>query len=240
MRFNKISLATMLLGGSMLLAACGGSGGGGLGGGSALTLKGTAAIGHAVVGPLSATCKTGSGSTTSNSDGSFTMVIADGVGPCLLKMTTNGATLYSISSGTASTQTANLTTMTTLLVEYLRNVPGMTASTPEAWFALPQAKTLLANSTALTKRIVDDFIPALKALMPAGTVLSLTDAGFLFTTFTPNPTTSPTDADLEKLKIANFVTDLGKLVDAFVKEIIKEALKDAPVVPATGVTGAGS
>jgi hypothetical protein len=241
MRFNKISLASMLLGGSMLLAACGGSGGGGgIGGGSDLTVRGTAAIGKALVGPLSVTCKTGTGTGTSNSDGSFTVVINNGVGPCLLTMTVNGATLYSISSGSTATQTANLTPMTTLLVNYLRNVPGMTAASPEAWFALPQVKTLLADTAALTKRIVEDFIPALKALVPAGTTLSLTDAGFLFTTFTPNPSTSSTDADLEKLRILNFVTDIGKLVQAFVDQIIKEALKDTPVVLPTGATGAAS
>lgn len=238
MRFNKISLAAMVLGGGMLLSACGGSDSSG---GSALTVNGTAAIGKALVGPLSVTCKTGTGTGTSNLDGSFTVVINNGVGPCLLTMkTADGVTLYSISSGSASTQTANITPMTTLLVNYLRNVPGMTAASPEAWFDLPQVKTLLADTAALTKRIAEDFIPALKALLPAGTTLSLTDAGFLFTMFNATPGSPGTDADLEKLKTLNFVTDIGKLVQAFVDQIIKEALKDTPVVSPTGVTGAGS
>ena len=237
MRLRKIRLATMVLGGGLLLTACGG---GSDGGGSALTVQGTAAIGKPIAGPVSVICNEGSGSSTSNPDGSFAVVINNGVGPCLLTMTAGGATLHSVTSGAASTQTANLTPMTTLLVEYLRNVPSMSAPSPNAWFALRQTKALLGNTDALQTRITADFIPAIKALMPPGTTLSLVDASFLQTRFDANPLISAIDADLEKLLTSGFVTRLGSVIRAFVDELIKAALDDLPVNPVTGATGASS
>lgn len=235
MRLNKIALASLVLGGSALLAACGGGGGSG---GSALTLKGTAATGHPLVGAVSATCKTGTGTAPSNLDGSFTVVIDNGVGPCLLASTpTGGATLYSITSGSGATQIANITPMTNLLVNYLRNVPGMSAPDPVAWFALPAVKPLLADPAALTTRIVNDFIPALITLLPT---LSVANADFLSTAFTASPTSSATDADLEKLKTANIVTSTGAPSAATTSSLATAASNDTPVVTPTGATGAGS
>lgn len=235
MRFNKISLACLVLGGSALLAACGGGGGDS---GSTLTVKGTAAVGAPLVGAVTATCKTGTGTTTSNSDGSYTVAIAGGVGPCLLAIKpASGNVLYSITSGSGATQTANITPMTNMLVTYLRNVPGMIAASPEVWFALPAAKTLLTDTSTLTGRIINDFLPAMKALLPT---LSAADAGFLFTAFTANPTSSPTDADLEKLQKANVVTSTGAPSAAAADSLKTAASNDVPVVPPTGATGAGS
>ena len=234
MRMNKISLACVVLGGSALLAACGGGGGDG---DAALTLKGTAAVGAPLVGAITATCKTGTGSATSNSDGTYTVAIVGGVGPCLLKIQpATGATLYSITSGSGATQTANITPMTNMLVTYLLNVPGMKAATPEAWFAQPVVKTLLTDTTGLSTRITRDFLPALKALLPT---LSVNSTDFLFTAFVANPA-SATDADLEKLKTAGVVTSTGEPSAAAASALVTSAANDTPVVGATGATGAGS
>ena len=234
MRMNKISLACVVLGGSALLAACGGGGGDG---DAALTLKGTAAVGAPLVGAITATCKTGTGSATSNSDGTYTVAIVGGVGPCLLKIQpATGATLYSITSGSGATQTANITPMTNMLVTYLLNVPGMKAATPEAWFAQPVVKTLLTDTTGLSNRITNDFLPALKALLPT---LSVNSTDFLFTAFVANPA-SATDADLEKLRTAGVVTSTGEPSAAAASALATSAANDTPVVGATGATGAGS
>ena len=167
MRLTKLSLGCLVLSGSALLTACGGGGGGGSAS-SDLTLRGTAATGLPLVGTVAANCKTGTGTAVSNLDGSFTVVVNNGVGPCLLAITpTGGATLYSFTSGSGATQTANITPMTNLLVGYLRNVPGMSAADPVAWFALPAVKALLADTAAVTARIVNDFVPALKMLLPS-------------------------------------------------------------------------
>ena len=233
MRMNKISLACVVLGGSALLAACGGGGDGD----AALTLKGTAAVGAPLVGAITATCKTGTGSATSNSDGTYTVAIVGGVGPCLLKIQpATGATLYSITSGSGATQTANITPMTNMLVTYLLNVPGMKAATPEAWFAQPVVKTLLTDTTGLSTRITRDFLPTLKALLPT---LSVNSTDFLFTAFVANPA-SATDADLEKLKTAGVVTSTGAPSAAAASALATSAANDTPVVGATGATGAGS
>ena len=234
MRMNKISLACVVLGGSALLAACGGGGGDG---DAALTLKGTAAVGAPLVGAITATCKTGTGSATSNSDGTYTVAIVGGVGPCLLKIQpATGATLYSITSGSGATQTANITPMTNMLVTYLLNVPGMKAATPEAWFAQPVVKTLLTDTTGLSTRITRDFLPALRTLLPT---LSVANTDFLFMAFVANPA-SATDADLEKLKTAGVVTSTGAPSAATASALATSAANDTPVVGATGATGAGS
>lgn len=237
MRFNKIALVSLVLGGSALLAACGGDSGGSLGGGSTLSLNGTAATGKPLPGAVSATCKSGTGSGTSNLDGSFTVLVNNGVGPCLLSITAGAATLYSVTSGSGATQTGNITPMTNMLVGYLRNVPGMTAADPAAWFALPAVKALLADPAALTARVVNHFIPAMNVLLPT---LSLSTASFLSTAFTANPLTSTDDADLEKLLKALIVTPTGLPSDAAIKALVAAAIDDIRVVFATGATGAGS
>lgn len=235
MRMNKISLACVVLGSSALLAACGGGGGDG---DATLTLKGTAAVGAPLVGAVTATCKTGTGSATSNSDGTYTVAIVGGVGPCLLKIQpATGATLYSITSGSGATQTANITPMTNMLVTYLLNVPGMKAATPEAWFAQPVVKTLLTDTTGLSTRITRDFLPALKTLLPT---LSVANTDFLFMAFVANPAASAADADLEKLKTAGVVTSTGAPSAAAASALATSAANDTPVVGATGATGAGS
>ena len=238
MRLSKISLASLVLVGSALLAACGGGGSGSvLGGDAALTLKGTAAVGAPLVGPVTATCKSGTGTATSNPDGSYTVVVTNGVGPCLLAITAGGVTLYSITSGSAATQTANITPMTNLLVNYLLSVPGMTAADPTAWFALASTRALLADPAALTARVLNDFIPAIKTLVPG---LSLASADFLSTAFTANPGSSASDADLELLNTAGAVTATGAPAPATTSALSTAASNDTPAVTPTGATGAGT
>lgn len=246
MKFKKIALASLVLSGSVLLSACGGGGdsgsvGSGGSGGSSLTLNGTAAVGKPVIGSVTATCKTGVGTATSNADGSYTININGGVGPCLLKLTPADGTaaMYSITSGSGASQTANITPITSQLVSYLRSVPGMNnTASPEAWFALPSVGALLANTAALNERIVRDFIPALKAQVPG---LSISTASFLSTTFTANPGSSTADADLERLKTVLAATP--GLADKIQQQLALLASKTPAVVPptgATGATGAGS
>ena len=214
------------------------AGGGGGDGDAALTVKGTAAVGAPLVGAITVTCKTGTGSGTSDSNGIFSVAVVGGAGPCLLSIQpATGATLYSITSGSGATQTANITPMTNMLVTYLLNVPGMKAATPEAWFAQPVVKTLLTDTTGLSTRITRDFLPTLKALLPT---LSVNSTDFLFTAFVANPAASATDADLEKLKTAGVVTSTGEPSAAAASALATSAANDTPVVGATGATGAGS
>lgn len=240
MCFNKFFLVALVLGNSMLLAACGG----GDNASSFLTVSGTAATGAPLIsGAVTATCKSGLGNATSNTNGSFTVTISNGVGPCLLAIqpADGSSPLYSITSGVASSQTVNITPMTNLLVSYLLSVPGMTAATPTAWFALPATKALLTDTVALKARVVNDFIPTTKNLAPG---LSLTDTSFLSTAFTPNPKISNTDADLELLKTTNIVTSTGASSPTTKIAVQAAASRSATVPPvpqtATGAAGTAS
>jgi hypothetical protein len=239
MRFNKVFLACLVLGGSALLAACGGGGDDDSSppapapapGGAALTLSGTAATGKAINGgSLGVTCKSGTGTGTSSADGSFKVAVTNGVGPCLLKITpVGGVAMYSMTSGSGAS--ANITPMTNMLVSYLLSVPGMNAANPEAWFALPAARTLLADPVALSARIKNDFIPVLKALVPG---LNLSSDDFLAKPFVAGSPTDTTDSDLEKLKASGVVTETGEASQATKDKLKKEAENDAPAVAATG------
>lgn len=122
-RLLAISLSTsMLLG----LSACGG------GGGSdtpvpktTTTFSGTAATGAAMSGAaISISCTKGSGSATTAANGSYSASLTDVTLPCALKATSadGNTVLYSVTppSATASTsQTANITPLTQLLVAKL-------------------------------------------------------------------------------------------------------------------------
>jgi hypothetical protein len=233
MRFNKVFLACLVLGGSAMLAACGGGGDSSppAANGTALTLSGTAATGKAINGgALGVTCKSGTGTGTSNADGSFKVAVTNGTGPCLLKITpVGGVAMYSMTSGSGAS--ANITPMTNMLVSYLLSVPGMNAANPEAWFALPNTQALLADPVALTARIKNDFIPVLKTLVPG---LNLASDDFLAKPFVAGSPTDTTDSDLEKLLTAGVVTSTGAPSSTTAAKLKQEAGNDVAVVVPTG------
>ena len=99
----------------LALAACGGGGGGGSS--SELTLSGVAATGAAISGgTVEVKCKNGSGTATTNADGTYSVTVADGAQPCILRAVdpVTKVELFSIveSGGT----TANITPVTSLVV----------------------------------------------------------------------------------------------------------------------------
>lgn len=239
MNMKKLTLAGLVLGAGLLLSACGGGGSA-----SVLTISGTAAVGAPIVlGTVTATCKQGTGSVTSDGNGAFTVTIADGEGPCLLKIVQpNGVPLYSITSGSAARQTAHITPLTNLLVEYLSNVPGMQAADPASWFALPAARALLTDTTALATRVTQDFLPVVQALLNnagSSTTVSLS-TDFLFgSNFTPTAG-NPIDDLLEELAAKNVVTATGEPAPSTATILETSASDDTAVTAPTGATGASS
>ncbi len=115
MKAFKCTLAATSL---ALLAACGGGGGGG--GGTvtnSIALQGVAATGAAISGgTVDVKCKNGTGTATTNSDGTYTVTVVEGAQPCILRATdpVTKVELFSIveSGGT----TANITPVTSLVV----------------------------------------------------------------------------------------------------------------------------
>ncbi|MDZ7855246.1 hypothetical protein [Sphaerotilus sp.] len=104
------------------LAGCGGGGSDSTTGGTTtlgpLTLSGVVAARAVATGnSVDVKCASGTGTATSNADGSYTVTVTDGQLPCVLraKGTTDGD-LYSVATGTGRTATANLTPLTQLVV----------------------------------------------------------------------------------------------------------------------------
>ncbi len=118
-KLKKILIFQSLLVASLALTACGGGGGGGGVGtaASSITLKGVAATGAAISGgTVDVKCKNGTGTATTNADGTYTVTVADGAQPCILRAIDpiTKVELFSIveSGGT----TANITPVTSLVV----------------------------------------------------------------------------------------------------------------------------
>ena len=110
----------------LALAACGGGGDGDGSpdaGAAKLTLQGTVASGRAVAAAeVQARCQGGSGNAQAGADGRFQLQIAGGTLPCVLRATDprDQSRWHSVSSsGSASSATANITTVTEMLLARL-------------------------------------------------------------------------------------------------------------------------
>lgn len=140
---------------TVALTACGGGGGGGGGGGTAassITLQGVAATGAAISGgTVDVKCKNGTGTATTNADGTYTVTVADGAQPCILRAVdpVTKVELFSIveSGGT----TANITPVTSLVVA---NTLGDSPSTAFASFnSTVHDKITSANISSAVTRV---------------------------------------------------------------------------------------
>ena len=134
-RKTDLSSLTLVACAAALLAACGG-------GSSpdaatpppvvpaALTLGGTAATGAALaMRPIQANCASGTNAAlataTTEVDGKFSVVIAGGALPCVLRVTTaDGSVLHSLATGTGATAAANITPASELVLAHLVGGPA--------------------------------------------------------------------------------------------------------------------
>ncbi|MCX7141612.1 MAG: hypothetical protein NT123_11105, partial [Proteobacteria bacterium] len=85
---------------------------------TSLTVSGTVATGLAIAGAtVSAKCQTGSGTTTSNADGTFLLLVAGGVLPCVLQTInpSDASKLHTVVTGGGNSVVANITSLTQLL-----------------------------------------------------------------------------------------------------------------------------
>ena len=110
----KVGLTLCLV---AFLSACGGGGGSASTSSGTLVITGTAAVGSAIAnGSVSAKCKVGSGSATTSSEGTYTLSLTNGVGPCILKVTDPVTSKVFHSLLEAGETKANLTPLTDLIV----------------------------------------------------------------------------------------------------------------------------
>lgn len=169
------------------LAACGGGGGGGsssTGGTSPsteLALSGTAATGKAIAGAtINAKCQTGTGTTATIADGTYSLVVAGGKLPCVLQITNpaDGSILHTVAIGSGSTAIANITPLTEMLAaRVLRKEPAVffaafdaaVAANTFTTVALKAAQTdvgTVLTGTVDTSALADFIATPLKAATP--------------------------------------------------------------------------
>jgi hypothetical protein len=146
--------ALFLAGATMLLAACGGGGGGGGSSSSAtpsLQISGTAATGAAIIsGTVEAKCKVGTGTATTNASGNYTLEVASGEQPCILRVTDPITLMRLHSVVEAGANNANITPVTDLVVANTLVESPTTAFTN--YSAVHQQKITAGNiSTAVTR-----------------------------------------------------------------------------------------
>lgn len=142
------------------LVACGGGGGGASGTDSTvLSIKGVAATGAAISqGTVSAACASGTGSTATAIDGSYTITIPTGEGPCLLKATDPITKTSYYSAVEKAESVANISPLTHLVVA---NALGEAPETAFQSF----------SGTRLAKITTSSLATAIENVQAASTVL---------------------------------------------------------------------
>ena len=128
------------------LTSCGG------GDVNTLSLTGTAAIGASIAAaPVEGKCATGSATTTTAADGTFTLTSTTATLPCLLRITLpNGAGyLHSVAQSGAST--ANITPLTEIITA---NVLGVSPSVLFSSFAPSDAAGITSAKIAVAQAVV--------------------------------------------------------------------------------------
>jgi hypothetical protein len=144
------ALAPVLV--ATLLTACGG-GGGGVAGSSvpSLSISGVAATGAAISGGIvDATCQAGTGTATTNTDGSYVLSVTDGQQPCILRATDPITKLELHSLVETGATTANITPITDLVVA---NTLGADPATAYSNFTVSMQQQVTSSniSAAVTK-----------------------------------------------------------------------------------------
>jgi hypothetical protein len=226
-QFNRLTLA--LAGAAIFtMAGCGGGGGGTDSAptptpvANALTLTGSAATGAAIsAAPVAVKCATGTGSATTNADGSYTLSVNGGALPCLAKVTLADSTvLHSVVAGTGSSATINITPATQLIVASLGG------RDPAAYFTAFDATVAAALTSAQVAAAQTAVVAKLKAAGVDMSALGDLISGSL------KPASGTTagnayDVALDALKTA-LATGGITLAD-----LVKDVIAKSPNVPST-------
>jgi hypothetical protein len=136
---------------TLLLAACGGGGGSSNTAPQGLQISGTAATGAAIIsGTVEAKCKVGTGTASTNASGNYTLEVASGEQPCILRVTDPITRMKLHSVVEAGASKANISPATDLVVANTLVESPTTAFTN--YSVLHQQKITASNiSTAVTR-----------------------------------------------------------------------------------------
>ncbi|NML32425.1 carboxypeptidase regulatory-like domain-containing protein [Paraburkholderia antibiotica] len=222
--------------GSMVLAAsavvaCGGSNDSGTAPGA--TISGTAAVGAALANAnVTLTCKNGSGSATTDSNGAYKATFNFDA-PCAITASGGSTTIHSFAAGSG---TYNVTPLTELLLSYLAGQLGTTESALLAGISSNASyQSALSNST-----VIANAEAAVVKLIKDTYGITLSSSSFLTVSFTPG--TAGADADLDTLQAAGAITSDGQPAASLVAAAVA-AGQAAPISSgsagsvATGGTG---
>lgn len=240
--FKMLALAGLI----SSLAACGG------GGGTHVRLKvsGVAATGYAIPGAnVSVQCVSGRGVATTEADGSYTITINNGQGPCIVtvqtdKMLVNGVvttvapyTLTSITppatlvDGIAVT-TANVSPLSTAVVAALvaaKGAPTVADLVNENSTAIPTAADLLAASTTVITTINQTLLDngaSPDQLLPANLGLDVIGKTTFVASTTDTPSDDIIDQVLDLLNAKSLITEDNTL-DPVIQETITTEVEDS-------------
>lgn len=145
----KLTLAASML---TALVGCGGSGGSTTSTAASITIAGVAATGAAISGGIvEAKCASGTGTGTTNADGTYSLTVSNGVQPCLLKATDPISKIELHSVVESGATTANITPVTDLVVaNTLGEDPARAFS---SFNTTAQAKVTAENITAAVTKV---------------------------------------------------------------------------------------
>ncbi len=194
MNFKK-HLLSCVLASIALLTACGGGGGSSTPAANTpqaptLTVDGTAANGLALAGAaITAKCQTGIGAATSQSNGTYRMLIEGASLPCLLQVTDpiSKGKLHSVVTGTATTSTANITPLTDMVTA------RVLGNEPASFFAAFDGSTAARTLTTAAVQAAQADV----ALVLNGTVDASAIGNFISTPLIAATAASPTTGDLQ-------------------------------------------
>ena len=175
-----------------------------------LNISGVAAVGDAIVsGTVSAKCKSGSGSGTTNNDGTYALYVSGGEAPCILRAIDpiSGKTYHSLLE--SGQDKSNITPLTELIVSNVFGVePGL------AYADYSEFRQFLVSSIniAESKNIVNSM------LMVTSSNLSISNFDPLKSDFIPRTSSRMGDLTDQKIDLLmstliGFSKDLPDLVD---------------------------
>ena len=211
---------------SCVLAACGG-GGGSSAPTSNITITGTAATGLAIAGAaVTGKCKVGTGTATTQADGTFTLTVTNGQLPCVLQVTNpaDGTKLHTLVSGTGNTAVANITPLTEM------TTARALGSEPNVFFAAFDAavdtQKVTTNSIATAQTAV--------GLVFTGTVDTTGIGNFITTPLVAATQSSPNSGDaqdklLDALKLKLTSAQLGTVTTALASNQTTDTIKQTVI-----------
>jgi hypothetical protein len=221
---------------ALTLAACGG---GSSAAPSFLTITGSAATGApAANAAVSVTCVTGTGSATTLPNGSYTVTVVNGTGPCVITVTSGTTVLTSITPPIAAgtSAVANVTPLTTAIVQALLVAKGDSATASPTDLATAKyapTATDLTNAVAST-------ITAVNAALPTGAPKLAAGTDLLAGAYNPTSSSDPVDQVLVALTTNNLTTSTGQLVATVQSQVTTQVQATVKANSGTGSTGATS